>query len=221
MAVTRATHWIGVLFLFVSSVLLLFVTISAPIINHIGFLDVRLANGTKDHHSIIYFGTFGYCTSDAGPDGNGDTCTPRHIGYEPAWLTSKLSGAQISYLSAGTSDSLTRVMVLHPIAAGVAFIAFLVSLGGHIIGSLASAAVAGLAWMLTLVAMAIDFTIFEIVKHNVNTNERISSEASWGSAIWTLVAAFVLLGFGTAIVLLTSFGASRERARRAREKERV
>lgn len=124
----------------------------------------------------------------------------------------------MSYLSAGTSDSLTRVMVLHPITTGVAFIAFLVSLGGNIVGGLAGAAVGGLAWILTLIAMAIDFTIFKIVKHNVNTNDNITSEASWSSAMWMIVAAFVLLGLGAAIVLMTCFGTRRERAR---SKERV
>lgn len=86
------------------------------------------------------------------------------------------------------------------------------------IGGLAGAAVGGLAWILTLIAMAIDFTIFKIVKHNVNTNDEIESEASWGSGIWMVVTAFVLLGLGAGIVLLTCFGARRERAR---GKERV
>ena len=93
-------------------------------------------------------------------------------------------------------------MVLHPIATGIAFIAFLVSLGGHTIGGLGGAAVGGLAWILTLIAMAIDFTIFKIVKHNVNTNRDISSEASWGSAMWMLVASFVLLGIGAGVLLM-------------------
>lgn len=61
----KGIHWLGVLLLFVSSMLLLFVTISAPIINDLGLLRVKLGNSTKAHDYTIVFGTFGYCTLNA------------------------------------------------------------------------------------------------------------------------------------------------------------
>ena len=65
--VASKTHWIGVALLFISSILLLFVTISAPLINNIGFLKVTLTNQTQIRHSSVSFGTFGYCILDVPP----------------------------------------------------------------------------------------------------------------------------------------------------------
>lgn len=44
--------------------LLLIVTISAPIINHAGFLHLTLPNATRHGYSAYDFGTFGYCLSN-------------------------------------------------------------------------------------------------------------------------------------------------------------
>ena len=74
----------------------------------------------------------------------------------------QIDGTRFSTASADTADGLTRVMVLHPIACGIAFIAFLLSLGAGVIGSLLGAIVAAIAWILTLVVMAVDFTLFGV-----------------------------------------------------------
>lgn len=65
----HANGWIriGVFLLFVSSILLLVTTISAPIWNDVGLLKVHLNNHTTTHNSTISFGTFGYCVLRAGP----------------------------------------------------------------------------------------------------------------------------------------------------------
>lgn len=55
----------GVLLLFISSLLLLLVTISSPIINDLGLLRVELGNSSKTQDYIVTFGTFGHCTSNA------------------------------------------------------------------------------------------------------------------------------------------------------------
>ena len=57
----------GVLLLFVSSILLLITTISAPIMNDVGLLRVTLRNQTHTRHSSVSFGTFGYCILDVPP----------------------------------------------------------------------------------------------------------------------------------------------------------
>jgi hypothetical protein len=116
----------------------------------------------------------------------------------------------INAIDGGTSDALTRVMILHPIACGVAFIAFLVSIGAGVVGSLAGALVAFVAWLLTLIVLATDFTVFGVVRHHVNEDSS-RSEAHFGSAIWMLVAAFVLLFFGMSIVLFTCCTSRRQK----------
>ena len=123
-----------------------------------------------------------------------------------------LDHSSLSVIGAGTSASLTRVMVLHPIACGVAFIAFLLSIGSGIVGSLAGTMAAFVAWLLTLIALAVDFSIFGIVHHHVN-DDGSGSHAYFGSAMWCLVVAFVLLFFGMIIVFFTCCAARREKRR--------
>lgn len=143
-----------------------------------------------------------------------DYCTKHHIGYNPADIMAIVDHTSFSEMAAGTSDSLTRVMVLHPIACGLAFIAFLVSLGAGIIGSLAGAIVAFVAWVVTLVALAVDFSLFGIVKHHVN-RDKSGSHAEFGSGMWLLLASFVTLFFGMLIVFFTCCSAHREKRRAA------
>ncbi len=59
-------------------------------------------------------------------------------------------------------DGLTDAMILHPIACAIAFLAFLLSLGAGVIGSILGALVAFVAWVLTVVVMAIDFSLFGV-----------------------------------------------------------
>ena len=53
-------------------------------------------------------------------------------------------------------------MILHPIACALAFIAFCLSCGAGVVGSILGASVGALAWILALVVMAIDFSIFGV-----------------------------------------------------------
>lgn len=91
-----------------------------------------------------------------------DYCFPRHVGYKPADIMSSIDGTPFSKAASDTVDGLTRVMILHPIACAVAFIAFALSCGAGVVGSLLGALVAALAWILTLVVMAVDFSLFGV-----------------------------------------------------------
>ncbi len=73
-----------------------------------------------------------------------------------------IDGTKFNRASAGSADGLTNAMILHPIACGLAFIAFLLALGAGVFGSVLSAMVAGLAWIITLIVMAIDFSLFGV-----------------------------------------------------------
>ena len=91
-----------------------------------------------------------------------DYCFPKHIGYKPADIIASIDGTPFSKSASDTVDGLTRAMILHPIACALAFIAFALSCGAGVVGSLLGAAVAALAWILTLVVMAIDFSLFGV-----------------------------------------------------------
>lgn len=110
-------------------------------------------------------------------------------------------------------------MVLHPIEAGITFIAFLLACGSGIVGSFVGAMVALLAWILTLISLACDFSLFGIIRHHVN-DDAPGSHARFGVGIWTLLAAFVCLFFGMIIVFFTCCANRREKKRqRVVEKE--
>lgn len=91
-----------------------------------------------------------------------DYCFPKHIGYKPADIISAIDGTVFSKAASDSVDGLTNAMILHPIACAFAFIAFALSCGAGVVGSLLGALVAALAWVLTLVVMAIDFSLFGV-----------------------------------------------------------
>lgn len=64
MARTGFFHHIGSFLLFSASILLLVTSISAPVVNHLSLLKVRLGNATEAHKTALTFGTFGYCLVD-------------------------------------------------------------------------------------------------------------------------------------------------------------
>jgi uncharacterized membrane protein len=111
-------------------------------------------------------------------------------------------------------------MVLHPIECGIAFIAFLLACGHSFVGSFVGAMVALLAWILTLVSLAVDFSLFGILHHHVN-EDGSGSKAAFGIAIWCLLAAFICLFFGMIIVFFTCCANRRDKKRqRVVEKDR-
>jgi len=214
MAKTGIFHHFGTFLLFAAAVLLLITTISAPVVNDWSMLKVTLTNSSTLRHSSVTFGTFGYCTLDvAGPKTDQDSCSGSHIGYNPAAIIASADKTTFNHAQEDTTKALTRVMVLHPIVCGMSFIAFLLALGSGICGALLAALFSALTWVLCVVVLATDFTLFGIIKNHVNSSSKDTSgsHATFGVAIWTLLAAMILLFFGTFVVLLTCCSARRHR----------
>ncbi|TVY64291.1 pH-response regulator protein palI/prr-5 [Lachnellula suecica] len=200
MAKTGFFHHIGTFLLFAAAILLLITTISSPVVNHIGVMKITLSNSTNGANSVVSFGTFGYCIEHA--SGNTDYCTGKHVGYNPAQIMEGIDNTDFNTASVDTSKALTRVMVLHPIACGLAFIAFLLAAGSGIIGAVAAAFLSAVAWIVTIVVMATDFVLFGIIKKHVN-DDGSGSHAYFSVGMWTLLAAMICLFFATFIVLFT------------------
>ena len=57
------------------------------------------------------------------PSRNTDQCSNARIGYNPALVMNSIAGTDFSDASENTAKGLTRVMVLHPVATGLCFIA--------------------------------------------------------------------------------------------------
>ena len=172
--------------LFVATILLIIPTITAPVVNGLSLLRVDLAapsqpfsgvEGDPDTdradgggYTAITYGTFGYCLLGGV---NGDRCSDRHIGYKPADVATSVEGVSLDSSATNVANGLTGAMVLHPVACGITFLAFLVSLGAGVIGSLAGFAIAAIAWVLTLVVMAIDFTLFAVRLHPLSQSRGV------------------------------------------------
>lgn len=212
---TGIFHHVGTFLLFASAILLLITTISAPVIPDISLLKVMLTNKTDIRHSSVTFGTFGHCVLDVAPiQTDQDWCTGKHIGYNPADIMATIDSTSFSTAQKDTTKALTRVMVLHPVACGLAFIAFLLALGAGFCGAIFAAATAIVTWIITVVVLATDFTLFGIIKNHVNgSSDTSGSKASFGPGIWTELAAMILLLLGTLLVLLTCCSSRMHRQR--------
>lgn len=205
MGVGTFIHHIGTVFLLVATVLLIIADISSPVIDSISMLRVDFGDNTSK--SDFTFGTLGYCQLNV--DGE-DICSHKMIGYNPAKLLEAVDN-DIDFGSASedTSKGLTRVMVLHIVGTIFAFIAFLLCIGTNTFFSLLASIFSGLAFIVTIVATACNFVAFSIVKHKVN--EVDGNKATYGAAIWCVLAAAILTFFATIIVFFTCCAGRRKR----------
>jgi hypothetical protein len=113
-----------------------------------------------------------------------------------------VDGTDFSDYAEDTTRGLTKAMILHPIACGLNFIAFLLALGAGMVGSLLAALVALVAFVTTAVALIIDFVMFSIVRNNVNDNVT-DAHAYFGEAAWTTLVSAICSLIGTVVVFLT------------------
>lgn len=203
----KFVHHIGTFFLFVAFVLLIVVTITSPVVNGLSMMHVDLGRNAASAQEVT-FGTFGYCVR--GIRGASDECTRSKIGYDPAGLMESLDGTDFGSASANTSKGLTRVMVLHPVALGLCFIAFLLCISTGIVGSFLASIVSLISFIVTLVAMVCDFVAFSIIKKDVNDNG--VSRAKWGSGIWLILVAAIFTLIGAAVVFVTCCCARKKKA---------
>ncbi|RFU28750.1 hypothetical protein B7463_g7599, partial [Scytalidium lignicola] len=211
MAILSGIHHLGTFLIFSAAVLLLITSISSPVINDIGLMKVTLTNSSDFHRSSVTFGTYGYCILNAAPARTKqDFCTGAHIGYNPAAIMSGIDHTTFSTASTDSAKALTRVMVLHPVACGLAFIAFFIALSSGVVGSMLASFLSAITFIVTIVAMACDFALFGIIKNHVN-KDGSGSHASYSIAIWTILAAMVALFFATFLVLFSCCARRRER----------
>jgi len=124
------------------------------------------------------------------------------IGYNPAKIMAEIDKTDFTTASEDTSKALTRVMILHPVVCGLAFIAFLLALGSGFVGALFASLVAAVTWIITIVVMATDFVAFGLIKNHVN-RDGSGSHAYFTTGMWTILVAMICLFLATFIVLFT------------------
>lgn len=213
-------HHVGTFLLFCATIFLLITTISAPVINNIGLLTVNLPDGS-DKGSEVSFGTFGYCLQDGGGDDR-DICPSARVGYDPAAVMTAVDGTIFSDYEEDTTRALTKVMILHPIATFLNFLAFGMALSAGVLGSFIASLIALVSFLVTLVALVCDFVLFGIIKSNVNTNldNRFRESVAYFSVgMWTLLVGAICSFLGTIIVFFTCCSGRIKRHRERRKTE--
>jgi hypothetical protein len=215
MAATGFFHHIGTLLLFIALVLLIVTCITAPAVHDLAIMKVVLGNWTGSEHSTVNFGSFGYCITDEANGGH--TCSKSMIGYSPSAVMNAIENTQFSTSAIDATNDLTKVMVLHPVAAGLAFIAFLLALGAGVVGSLFAALVSVLTFLVTAVVLICDFVLFNVVKNDVNSDGS-GSDASFSVGIWTVLVAGICALLGSIIVFLSCCSARLHRNHTATSK---
>ncbi|KAJ7153564.1 hypothetical protein C8R43DRAFT_1106776 [Mycena crocata] len=193
---------IGTFFLFVAMILLVVASISAPTVSSINFLSVTALNG-----STVNFGSLGFCVSME----EGNSCSPTAVAYRIADEIAALGFEPFSSVKAASLHGLTGSFVLHPIAAGISALAFLMAVCSHRIGYLFAALVAFVAFAIALVVLIIDFVVFGFVKSHVNDGN--NDNAAYGTAIWLVLAATIILFFGSITTCFACFHTHRRKSR--------
>jgi hypothetical protein len=143
---------------------------------------------------------------------NRDVCSSSRVGYSPALVMSSVDNTEFSDYAESTTRALTKAMILHPIACGLNFIAFLLALGSGIVGSLLASLVALTAFLVTAVVCIIDFVLFSIVKSNVNDNGT-GAVAYYSAAAWTILVGAICSLVGAVVLFFTCCSARRHRSR--------
>ncbi|KAH0579881.1 hypothetical protein H2248_002709 [Termitomyces sp. 'cryptogamus'] len=219
----------GVLFIFVALVLLSLSSISLPYLPALDVartkfgtevLDSGAQGMTELRVSVLYSGqvwlltdhvawslvnfcpcrqshvtnlTRAYCYYDQDLD---RTCTTATPAYQVAISNAAKTASVI------IGSSWTRGLAVHPVAAGVAFVAFLLSLSTHHVVTLVASLFAFLASALALIAFAIDIALFVFLRHQVDILPNIDAKTTIGVGFWLTFVSFLLLILGGATVCL-------------------
>ncbi|RYO79444.1 hypothetical protein DL764_010024 [Monosporascus ibericus] len=195
----RFTHLLGAFLLFISTVLLIITDITAPAASNLAIFRVHI--NSENPSGNVYYGTFGYCI-----DGQNNECTSSAVGYSPSQALLRIGLVSSPLSDAEKIEGYTKAMVLHPIATCLNFIAFLLAVRQGVMLSLSAFLVALLAVILTLVAMAVDLTWFNMLRDDLSP-----VDVSLSTGFGTLAAAFACSLLGAIIVLFTCCTARRRR----------
>ncbi|KAI0302967.1 hypothetical protein BC826DRAFT_323054 [Russula brevipes] len=183
----------GTLFLSFAFILSLLVAISLPALPTLDIARCHFTGGTAPHVSTntesinqIRFGVWAYCIYDAQTSHR--TCIDQGHGYS----VQLLSATDDITLGSGA----TRGLAVHPVATGVIFIALLLSLSSRFTLALLSSLLSFAAALLTVIAFAIDISLYTIVHSKVHRLGDVQSRI-WlthgAIGFWITLASLILL----------------------------
>ena len=147
-----------------------------------------------------------------GADDQGDQCSGRGVGYDVSSAASQFAG--VGNYDNTAADRATRALILHPIAAGIAFIAQIIALASNQFGFLCASLIVFLAFLVSMVCLVLDFALFGVVRNAINGNVA-GSPASYGNASWMVLGATAALLISTLFTLFACCcGGDRRSSRR-------
>ncbi|KAH9172150.1 hypothetical protein EDB89DRAFT_2220193 [Lactarius sanguifluus] len=173
----------GIFFLFSAFILSLLVSISLPGIPTVDIARTHFTGGATPHVST-------------------NTESIEHI---RSLISAQFGhGYTVHLLSASKNITIgpgaTRGLAVHPVAAGVTFVALLCSFSSHVTLVLMASLLSFLAALLTLIAFAIDLALYVIVRDRVNNLDNVSARSVAAPGFWmTLVSLILLLLAGCAV----------------------
>jgi len=217
--------------LFAAFLLLLLVSLSVPIIKTIDLfkLSATFSEGfgpvSVNANGNVRYGVWGYCISAIQATAAGHSfdepgqCSKPRLGFTIDSTVAQALHAQ--GIENDISRAVTAVLVLHPIACGLAFLAFLFSLAMLSRPSLRERACSALtlamtviAAILTTIVFLIDVIAVAVARHKIKNASDGEVTATWGSGTWMTLAATVLLWlacFGACCGIF-AFGGRRKRS---------
>lgn len=229
-----AAHSILTPLLFLTAfLLLLLVTLSVPIIKSIYLFqigtNVKYGSGlfSVTAKAAVNFGVFGWCSTAVNVavatfhENDPAQCSPKKLGYSIGPAVQKiLSTLDASDIVDVIDKALTFVLVLHPIACALAFVALVFSLVTALrptSGRLSSAIATGfgvLAAILATLVFILDCVLTGVAKSRLKKKTDGLGYVSFGNAEWITLGAALALW-------LASFGACWNiiRSRRQRKAE--
>ncbi|GAA5822349.1 hypothetical protein JCM3770_000529 [Rhodotorula araucariae] len=206
-------HHLGTFLLFAATILLIVSTITSPVINDMPIARATLNVGTNPIKAN--FGVFGYCLMQ---NGAADQCTRTQVGYQlPSALVSLAESAGVlSNTEQSAINAVTTALILHPVACGVSFFAFLIAACSDRLGFICASLIATLAAALALVAMILDLVLVKVVREWFDRNSLDTVvDVAYGVGTWTTVAAFACLFVGVFTTLCACVTDRRRRGRNA------
>src|ERR1700733_2362838 len=91
-----------------------------------------------------------------------NACSGKNIGYDIIRVVEEFDSVKSSSGTATTVKNLSRAFIIHPIAAGVAFLSFVTALASHRIGFLFASLIAMVATAFTFIVLIIDWVAFGV-----------------------------------------------------------
>ncbi|KAJ6571552.1 hypothetical protein B0H19DRAFT_1255516 [Mycena capillaripes] len=192
---------LGVASVAVATALLGMVAFDVPHFKSVYFLRLDLGNGTatvttgNGTSPSVDLGALGFCTNLQ--DGRGLQCSPSKVGYSLAEASQFINGTLPPVLTNAivtVASTLTKVLVLHVVAFGIAVISFAFALLAFIGMPIADCCSSSFA------VFAFDIAFFEIIKLRVNEDGH-GGKAIMGNAVYLTLLAWLLL-FVTPIMFL-------------------